>query len=96
VQLCLVCNIVLAILSTGYFIHDLIDIVVNGQSSNMWEVIPHHIAVLIHYSVSRELTSDVWNTAWNISCTYLCQKLLKKLKSNFTVVFSIIFEWLLV
>lgn len=31
--------------SAGYFIHDLIDIVVNRQSASMWEVIPHHIAV---------------------------------------------------
>ena len=29
----------------GYFIHDTIDIVVNGQAAHMWEVIPHHIAV---------------------------------------------------
>ena len=34
----------------GYFIHDMIDIIVNGQSSNMWEVIPHHIAVFSHLS----------------------------------------------
>lgn len=31
--------------STGYFLHDLIDIVVNKQSSSMWEVIPHHVAI---------------------------------------------------
>ena len=41
----------------GYFIHDTIDIVVNGQSSNMWEVIPHHIAVMRHLLKSGELTS---------------------------------------
>lgn len=31
--------------STGYFVHDTIDIVVNGQSGHVWEVIPHHIAI---------------------------------------------------
>ena len=39
------CMVVMLVNFSGYFIHDLVDIIVNGQSSNMWEVIPHHIAV---------------------------------------------------
>lgn len=31
--------------STGYFVHDFIDIVVNKKLADMWEVIPHHFAV---------------------------------------------------
>jgi len=30
---------------SGYFVHDMIDIIVNGQAAHMWEVILHHIAV---------------------------------------------------
>jgi len=38
---------------SGYFVHDTIDIVVNGQSGHVWEVLPHHIAV------SRSLLTSV-------------------------------------
>jgi len=31
--------------STGYFVYDFIDIVVNKQTMSMWAVIPHHFAV---------------------------------------------------
>jgi len=59
-----VCNNWFSVDFSGYFIHDLIDIVVNGESSHMWEVIPHHIAVLIDVSISQELTSvDSFYTA---------------------------------
>jgi len=43
---CVGSSLFIVVYCPGYFIHDMIDIVVNGQSSNMWEVIPHHIAVL--------------------------------------------------
>ena len=31
---------------SGYFIHDMIDVIAHGPPSNVREVVPHHIAVL--------------------------------------------------
>lgn len=75
--------------SAGYFIHDTIDIVVNGQSSNMWEVIPHHIAVggmfVLHLVTCRYIAYSAVALLAEINSFFLhFRKLLQMAGASFT------------
>lgn len=40
-----VCSYAMVSFSTGYFIYDFIDIILNNKLTKMWEILAHHIAV---------------------------------------------------
>jgi len=77
---------------SGYFLHDMIDIIVNGQAAHMWEVILHHIAVRrLLLSLTLEIKHTKTTKNWTILivviiCCYELKQSTKKLNQTDSVI----------